>query len=277
LTGELVTAVTDAANDDDRDPARLVTVEDRLALLGDLRRKYGATLDDVLRFAHVAAERAAELVGLLDRADRLDGEIEKAELRVHDAGERLRKVRAHTTDRLVLEALAHLRDLGFSRPMVQFVYESVEPGPHGSDRIELQFASDESLAPGPVSRVASGGELSRLVLALRLASGVADVPIVAFDEIDAGVGGATALALGKKLAALAVGRQVLCVTHLPQVAAYADTHLVVERDGARAHVRQVADDERLEELSRMLAGSPGSATGQEHAAELLAAAQRDAR
>ena len=120
-----------------------------------------------------------------------------------------------------------------------------------------------------MSKVASGGELSRLVLALRLAAGVADVPVVAFDEIDAGVGGATALALGAKLADLSRGRQVLCVTHLPQVAAHADTHLVVDRDGATAHVRPVSAEARVAELSRMLAGSPDSEQGRAHAQELL--------
>jgi DNA repair protein RecN (Recombination protein N) len=125
-----------------------------------------------------------------------------------------------------------------------------------------------------VSRVASGGELSRLVLALRLAAGAEDADVVAFDEIDAGIGGATALAMGRKLAALAVSRQVLCVTHLPQVAAFADRHFVVTRDGNRASVRAVTGEERVEELSRMLAGLPGSDKGRDHAAELLTLAAK---
>ena len=123
--------------------------------------------------------------------------------------------------------------------------------------------------------MASGGELSRLVLAIRLAGGVADVPVVAFDEIDAGIGGSTALAMGSKLAALSEGRQVLVVTHLPQVAAFADTHFVVERTGTAATVRKVEGDERVEELSRMLGGLPESEQGRGHAAELLALGRRD--
>jgi DNA repair protein RecN (Recombination protein N) len=183
-------------------------------------------------------------------------------------------VRAATSDQLSAAAVGHLQELGFARPIVRIVHHEGEPGPHGLDRLVLEFASDESLTPGPVSRVASGGELSRLVLALRLAAGVADVPIVAFDEIDAGVGGATALALGAKLAFLAEGRQVLCVTHLPQVAAHADTHIVVHRDGGRAEAVAVTGDDRVEELSRMLGGSAESAQGKAHAMELLDAAQR---
>ena len=269
LAVELVSTVVDIAGAGDRDPEQLNTIEARLATLGDLRRKYGATLDEVLQFGREADRRAAELTALLDRADRLEGETEKAELRVYDSGERLRAARYEATERLAAASIRHLGELGFTSPVVRFVLDPTDPGPNGLERMALEFASDVSLTPGPVARVASGGELSRLVLALRLAAGVADVPIVAFDEIDAGVGGATALALGKKLASLSAGRQVLCVTHLPQVAAHADTHLVVDRDGGLAQVRSVAGDERLEELSRMLAGSPDSEAGKEHARELL--------
>ena len=146
------------------------------------------------------------------------------------------------------------------------------PGPHGADRVTLSFASTTGLTPGPVSRVASGGELSRLVLAVRVAAGVADADVVAFDEIDAGVGGSTALAMGEMLARLAVDRQVLVVTHLPQIAAFADTHFVVERADDSAQVRRVEGDERLTELSRMLSGIEDSVQGKGHASELLALA-----
>jgi DNA repair protein RecN (Recombination protein N) len=274
LAGELATSIAGLADDDERDPSQLVIVEERLALLGDLRRKYGASLEEVLQFGEAAEQRAADLERMLDRADRIAGDVDKAELRVAEAGERLRTMRTATCERLAAEATSHLRELGFADPVVRFVIAASEPGPTGTDRIVLEFASDASLTPGPVSRVASGGELSRLVLALRLAAGVADVPIVAFDEIDAGVGGATALALGRKLGALGEGRQVLCVTHLPQVAAFATTHVVVERDAGEATVRTVAGEARLEELSRMLAGTPDSLQGKAHAAELLAAAGR---
>jgi DNA repair protein RecN (Recombination protein N) len=111
--------------------------------------------------------------------------------------------------------------------------------------------------------------LSRLVLALRVAAGVADADVIAFDEIDAGVGGTTALAMGELLARLAVGRQVMVVTHLPQIAAFADTHFVVDRDGHTATVRRVDGDERLAELTRMLGGLGESEHGRLHAAELL--------
>jgi DNA repair protein RecN (Recombination protein N) len=144
-----------------------------------------------------------------------------------------------------------------------------DPAPSGADSSRLLFASDARLNPGEIGKVASGGELSRLVLALRLAGGAGEASTLVFDEIDAGVGGATALAVGQKLSALAGTSQVLCVTHLPQVAAFADHHFVVERIGPAARVRRVEGPSRLEELARMLAGLPDSERGREAAEELV--------
>jgi DNA repair protein RecN (Recombination protein N) len=172
-------------------------------------------------------------------------------------------------------AIEHLRDLGFGDPVVEFEVTPIEPGPTGADRITVKFASDASLQPAPVARIASGGELSRLVLAIRLAAGRAEATVVAFDEIDAGLGGETALAMGRKLASLGQDRQVLCVSHLPQVAAFADAHYVVERTGTQASVRRVEGDDRVDELTRMLAGLAGSQKGRDHAAELLALARAE--
>jgi len=135
--------------------------------------------------------------------------------------------------------------------------------------VTILFASDSRLTPGPVASVASGGELSRLVLSLRLAGGMGGTETLVFDEIDAGIGGTTALALGRKLAALATERQVLCVTHLPQVAAFADRHYVVRREGNAATAERIEGEQRVGELSRMLAGLPESERGREAAEELL--------
>ena len=152
---------------------------------------------------------------------------------------------------------------------LEFRLEPIEAGPSGADRVTLQFASDDRLESGAIQDVASGGELSRLILALRLATRAEGAETLVFDEVDAGVGGATALALGRKLADLGKVSQVLCVTHLPQVAAHADCHYVVKRDGDRAAVARVDGEDRLEELSRMLAGLPESVRGKDAAAELL--------
>jgi DNA repair protein RecN (Recombination protein N) len=258
----------------DADPRAAEETERRLAQLGDLRRKYGETLDEVLDFGEGAQLRRAELTGLLEGAERLEAELGVAEAGVIEVGERLRRHRSEAADRIGTEATRHLQELGMQHPVLEVVVEQADPGPAGADTARILFASDERLEPGAVGRVASGGELSRLILSLRLAGGAADLPIVAFDEIDAGVGGATALALGRKLAALAENRQVLCVTHLPQVAAFADQHFAIRREGTAVTVTAVDDEERLEELSRMLSGLPESEQGRGHAEELLALAAR---
>jgi len=270
--GAVAGEIAIVAEDLDHDPAELAELEERIALLGTLRRKYGETLDEVLEFGAGATRRAAELTALLDSAGKLQDEIAAAEEQARTAAGRLRGAREEMAGRLAAAARGHLQELGMSDPVVTLAVAEAPLGPDGADRVTLEFASDASLTPGPVGKVASGGELSRLVLALRLAAGAATTEVVAFDEIDAGVGGATARALGEKLAALSRGRQILCVTHLPQVAAHADTHYVLERDGAKGRVRELSGEDRVAELARMLAGMPESEKGQEHAAELLAAA-----
>jgi len=269
LLGELNTGIAGVAADLEHDPAELETVEQRLAILGDLKRKYGDDLAAVLAFREQGEARAAELASLLERADVIGALVAEARTGVTNAAAELTRHRVETGTALASAAVDHLKDLGFTDPVVVFSVEPRDPGPDGADRVSLQFASDAALTPAPVTRIASGGELSRLILALRLAAGAADVSIIAFDEIDAGIGGVTALEMGRKLKALSRGRQVFCVTHLPQVAAFADRHFVVTRDGNVATVAPVEGDERLEEISRMLAGVPDSEQGRGHAAELL--------
>jgi len=273
-TSELSTRLRQMAEVLEHDPEALEDVELRIARLADLRRKYGATLDDVLRFGVEVERRLVDLDGLLDRSEVLGSELAEATARLAEAGTALRVARANAAKVIETEAGVHLRELGFVDAFLELTVDSADAGPNGADIVRVMFASDRRLQPGPVERVASGGELSRLVLALRLAADVGDVPIVAFDEIDAGVGGQIALALGRKLAKLAAGRQVLCVTHLPQVAAFAEHHFVVTRDGNRARVERVEGEDRLRELTRMLAGLPESKRGRSHAEELIAAAQR---
>ncbi len=269
LLSEFNAEIARVSADLDHDPHDLERVEQRLALLGDLKRKYGDDLDAVLAFEAEAATRAEELETLLDRSGEIASLLVVARADVREAADSLREQRREAAEDVSRGAIEHLRDMGFSDPYVGFRIAEREPGPDGGDQVVLEFASDIGLTPGPVAKIASGGELSRLILALRLASGTSDASIIAFDEIDAGTGGATALAMGAKLKDLARGRQVFCVTHLPQVAAYAESHFVVRREGNTATVSELQGDERLEELSRMLAGLPDSERGREHAAELL--------
>lgn len=258
-----------AADDVDLDPRQMEEVEQRLTDLGELRRKYGKTLDEVLEFGEEASRRRAELEALLERAGAIDEEVDVAEQALAEAGRRLREARAQAGERLAGECVTHLRDLGFADPVVSVEVTEAGVTAAGADMVRLLFASDSRLAPGTVGAVASGGELSRLVLSLRLAGGSGEAQTLVFDEIDAGIGGATALALGRKLARLAEDRQVLCVTHLPQLAAFADRHYVVRRKDNAATAVRVEEDERVAELSRMLAGLPESDRGREAAEELL--------
>jgi len=268
LAGELAMYATSAESD----PHRLDQLEHRLALISSIKRKYGDTIDDVITFRKDAGAREHELTALLEAATDIEERRAIAIRRLEDAGAELRAVRQAAGDAIAEGAVAHLTDLGFSDPIVRIEVSVAEPGANGADRATIMFASDAALTPGPVSAIASGGELSRLVLALTLAAGTADVSVVAFDEIDAGVGGTTALAMGEKLARLADDRQVICVTHLPQVAAFADAHFAVERIGQTAAIVALEGDDRVIELTRMLAGMSESERGREHAEELLALA-----
>lgn len=274
LVDELLADLVRYSDDLTSDADALALTEDRLALLGSLKRKYGDTIEDILTFRKEADARASALTTLLATSADVDARMTAALDGVVAAGADLSRARQAAGSRLASATVAHLNDLGFSDPVVLVDVQDAEPARSGADRISLLFASDASLAPAPASAVASGGELSRLVLALTLGAGGADTGIVAFDEIDAGIGGATALAMGRKLAALATDRQVICVTHLPQVAAHGDAHLVVRRTGTVTSVSPIQGEARVNEIARMLAGLDESDVGQQHAAELLAMAQR---
>jgi DNA repair protein RecN (Recombination protein N) len=253
----------------EEDPEALAELEARLNLLGDLKRKYGRSLEEVLEFGKDAARRVSELNSLFEQAASIGQVVTGLEAELAREGARLSEARLRSGRQIVEDTRAHLTELGLPTTVLKIEFAGQTLGPSGADQVTMSFASDERMTPGPIHEVASGGELSRLMLALRLSTRDPGTGTMVFDEIDAGVGGATALTLGKKLADLAAGTQVLCVTHLPQVAAHATTHYMVERDGSRAVVRLVDGDDRLTELSRMLAGLPDSERGREAAAELL--------
>lgn len=265
---------SDYLNALEMDPDGLEASEARSRHVADLKRRYGPDLDDVHDYLARGIDREAELGGLLARAQDIDSDLAAATQKVDAGGVVLRERRVVAAGRLARLAEEHLRDLGFADPILRISVEPADPGPTGADQVVIRFASDSRLTPGPIAKVASGGELSRLVLALRLAGGAGDAETVVFDEIDAGVGGVTALALGAKLSELSRSRQVLCVTHLPQVAAFADRHYSVVRTENTAEVRLVEGETRLEELARMLAGLPESERGRQAAGELLSMASR---
>jgi len=279
-------------------PADASALESKLGRQAELRtltRKYAADIDGVLRWAAESRERLAQLdtssegiAGLADRVDQLARELAQA-------ADDLSKIRRKAAKRLAKEVTAELSGLAmgdaeFTIGVATDRADAVDPaaltltsgevaraGADGVDDVEFGFAAHRGMTVLPLAKSASGGELSRVMLALEvvLAASAAGTTMV-FDEVDAGVGGRAAVQIGRRLARLARTHQVIVVTHLPQVAAYADVHLVVHAGPKGASgVQRVVDDDRVAELARMMAGLGESDSGRAHARELLDAAQND--
>ncbi|HEX2902669.1 MAG TPA: DNA repair protein RecN [Jatrophihabitans sp.] len=281
----------------DADPARLAAVHERRAALSGLTRKYGADLEAVLGWAKQAADRL-EAADTSDEAlARLAAERDRAAARYLEIAAEVSGRRREAAERLStlitgeLAALAmpsaavrvHVRHRGPAEVTVQLDGEPVGAGPDGIDEVELTLQPHPDAPELPVQRGASGGELSRVMLAIEVGLAGADpVPTMVFDEVDAGVGGRAAVEIGRRLALLARDRQVIVVTHLAQVASFADRHLVVDKSVAssggvtRSDIRQVDGDDRLAELARMLAGDD-TPVARQHAAELIDSARAEPR
>ncbi|MBA2542561.1 MAG: DNA repair protein RecN [Deltaproteobacteria bacterium] len=269
------------------DPERLASLDERLALIRRMLRKHAAgAIDEVIV---KATELRAELDGLLGRESRiadLTAARTRAEAAAIAAAAALTIARKAAAKRLEKQVGAALAELGMGTARVTVAIDPRSLGPTGSDRVELMLLSNKGEEARPLAKIASGGELSRIMLALKLAlqsAGRADpVATYVFDEVDSGIGGATAQVVGSQIRAISsseaqASRQVLCVTHLPQIAAFADHHFHVEKAevGGRVetHVRRLTAAARKDELARMLGGSVTS-KAKAHAAELLADAAR---
>ena len=272
------------------DPQRLDAAQQRLAALTALTRKYAPDVDGVLDWA----ARATARLGELDddgRVERLTEEHERLTATLAETAAQVSQLRRAGADTFTAAVDAELAGLAMAQARLHVVVAQrddahglplgdgrrVAFGPHGIDDVEIRLVAHPGAPPRPLHKGASGGELSRIMLAVEVVLAGADtVPTFVFDEVDAGVGGRAAVEVGRRLAALARTSQVLVVTHLPQVAAFADRHLVVRRDdaagGSRTTVARVDGEERLEELARMLGGLSESALGRGHAEELLAVA-----
>ncbi len=262
----------------DADPARAEWIASRLAELQGLSRRYGGSVDAALAWGERAAARVVELTDSDERMAGLENRVADAARSRAEAAEVLGGFRRQAASRIAELVEAELAALALPHARLEFVVTPLdELGPHGGDRVELLFAANPGATLAPLGRVASGGELSRVRLALEvvLASGAHDRTFV-FDEVDAGVGGAVALEIGGRLARLAESSQVIVVTHLAQVAAFADRHYVVAKsdDGqvTTAGVREVTGNDRVAELARMMAGLEGTDAAHAHALELLEAA-----
>lgn len=276
LSGEL----SSYASDIDTDPARLSVVSERRALLTSLARKYGdadGTIDEVLEWSKRSAARLAELDGSDERVELLMAEQADLQTRLTELGHVIATARRDAAERLGKSVTGELAGLAMPHAQLTVDVHDSTPGPFGADEVEFCFAANPGSPARPLQKAASGGELSRVMLALEvILSDTHPVPTLVFDEIDAGIGGRAAVEVGKRLAKLAEKTQVIVVTHLPQVAAFADRHAVVLKsdDGSVTTSGLVAldDDARLKELSRMMAGLENSDAAQAHAEELLALA-----
>ena len=276
--------IADAARDlaayasdlDDEGPAELARANERFALLNGLFRRYGASSEEVLAYGDRASERLVELDGDDEALDGLDAQLaslQESELRL---AERLTELRTAAAETLSGAVSTELRELAL--PDAKFlatVTPSEELGAHGADDVQFLLAPHPGAEPRPIAKSASGGELSRVMLALEVVLAGADpVPTFVFDEVDAGVGGAAAIEIGRRLARLARTSQVIVVTHLAQVAAFATNHLRVVKDSSggftESSCQRLDGDARLAEMARLLSGLDTSESALEHAAELLA-------
>lgn len=274
LVEEVASAVAGYAAGLVADPARLEAVTERRAALATLTRKYGETLAEVLDWATQAASRLGELQGSDERIAQLEARVAELDERLVRSAATITEDRQKAAGQLAEEVRAELAALAMPHARVEFQITPADLGPHGADRIELMFSANPGSALAPLSKVASGGELSRVRLALEVVlAGQAGGHTFVFDEVDAGVGGAVGLEIGRRLKRLANSSQVIVVTHLAQVAAFADAHFVVSKssDGGvtTSDVTKLSDDERAAEIARMMGGSASSDVALKHAVELL--------
>ena len=260
----------------EHDPARLGKVRRRLDELYRLTRKYGESVDDVIAAGEESHRELAGIEGADAEIARLEREHATGARELRARADELTAARERAARRLEEATMASFPALGFEAGRLEVTLEPLEAlGRHGAERVDIRVTLNPGFPPGPLARVASGGEMSRLMLALKTALvSVDEVPTLIFDEIDAGVGGEVAHRVAERLVRVAAGHQVLVVTHLAQIAARADAHYVVDKEAdavaTRTQVRALVRDARVEELARMLGGDPDSATSRAHAEELLA-------
>ena len=283
LAGEVATDLGSYAEGVDDDPQRLALTQDRRAELNRLCRPHGTGVDGVLRWAADAERRLVELDGDGARGGELAAAEQAAADEMRWLAAELTAARGRAAQALARQVTDELAALSMPSARLQVSLTSQPDGDaatlgaDGADEVELLFSAGDGMPLRPLARAASGGELSRVVLALEvvLAAGLGPQSMV-FDEVDAGIGGEAALEVGRRLARLAMSRQVICVTHLAQVAAFADRHLLVAKAGrgdwVHSAVAALGELPRLRELSRMLGGVADSELAQGHAGELLATA-----
>jgi DNA repair protein RecN (Recombination protein N) len=270
---EISRALSAYAEKLDLDPQQLASLEQRVSLFETLKRKYGGSIADVIAFGERAAERMRKIEGRDAELERLTREIENVRAQMNRVGDALRKLRRKAAPKLSENIRQNLRDLGFRQSEFEAKLAALdEPRPNGFDSVELLFSPNPGEPLKSLRAIASSGEISRLMLAIKSALAAHDaIPLLVFDEIDTNIGGEIAHAVGAKMQTLGRDHQVICITHLPQVAATASSHFVVTKDVTHgrtfSNLREVTGKGRQHEIARMLGGKNESAL--ELAASLL--------
>ncbi len=289
VVGDVSATLRDYAEGIQSSPERLAEIEDRLALLGRLKKKYGSSLEEVIAFGEDVAAKLAEIEDRDEILRRLREELSQAEARYRRAAEELTQLRATAAKKLAKLAEAQINDLAMKVLfMVDVIPHQGQSSwtSHGWDEVSCRIATNAGEPLKPLDEIASGGEMSRVMLALKVSveEGASKtkkktaVPrTLVFDEIDIGIGGRAAEAVGQKLKALSRAQQVLCVTHLPQIAAFADQHFLIEkreeRGRTRTNVRLLASEERTEEIARMLSGARLTEASLKNAEQMIQASR----
>jgi DNA repair protein RecN (Recombination protein N) len=257
----------------DFDPGRLSEIEDRFELIKKLEKKYGEGIENIIRYRDQSEKELKGLELVDERRDSLESDLKIKEEKLSDSAARLSEKRKETARRMEKLVVNELRELAFGDAEFVIDIKRENLSAHGMDRVEFLFSANPGEPPKPLAKIASGGELSRVMLALKgVLADFDNIPVLIFDEVDAGVGGKTGESVGKKLKAIADKHQVLCTTHLPQIASMGDFHLKTEKrlknERVYVEVRELSGRERLLEIARMLSGKITDVS-LKHAEELI--------
>jgi DNA repair protein RecN (Recombination protein N) len=271
---ELASSVASRLEHIETDPARLEWLEQRMAAYQKLRRKYGGSVEEILATLEKSRRQHHDLATRAERLAALEAERTALDRKLQTTGLALRKKRATAATTLAGEITTHLRDLGFAHGSFRVALAETEPRASGLDEVDFGFAPNLGEREKPLRDIASSGEISRVMLATKAVLAAHDrIPVLVFDEVDANVGGEMGIAIGRKLQVLAAARQVLCITHLPQVAATGTTHFAVSKSvrdqRTITQVTHLTPDQRIQEIARMLAGRHITEAVLTHARELL--------
>ena len=256
------------------DPERLEEIETRIDTIRALKRKYGDSIEEILAYGAEVAGKVEALSHSEERGAQLDSEIQKALKRLEELSAKLSKLRHEAAKKFQTLTLTELRDLAMEKVRFEVQIEKCEPGAKGSDRVEFLIATNPGEPLRPLAKVASGGEISRVMLAMKSAlASQESLPTMVFDEIDVGVGGRTASVIAEKMAHLSQSAQILCITHLAQLASRGDRHFYIEKrvTGSRTtvSVTPLSPEQRIAEVARMIGGAEVTEIVLQHAREML--------